>query len=127
VYAAKKSGVSKAPKASVKTQESTSSEMEEPTLEPLLPLTPLVPLVPPSPKPSPHFLNPDVTPQTGVSARIEKTSPWYKQWWFYTLVGGVVAAGVTTGVVLGTRSSEDVQSTNKPDAVWTPGSSSVWY
>jgi hypothetical protein len=30
-------------------------------------------------------------------------TPFYKTWWFWTIVGAGVAAGVTTGIVLGTR------------------------
>ena len=29
--------------------------------------------------------------------------PWYKQWWVWTIVGGVVVAGATTAAVLATR------------------------
>ena len=31
----------------------------------------------------------------------EESTPWYNTWWFWTTVGVVVAAGATTGVVLG--------------------------
>ncbi len=36
--------------------------------------------------------------------RVEKETHWYQTWWFWTAVGVVVVAGVTTGAVLGTRS-----------------------
>lgn len=36
--------------------------------------------------------------------RVEKERHWYQTWWFWTTVGVVVAAGVTTGAILGTRS-----------------------
>jgi hypothetical protein len=37
-----------------------------------------------------------------TAEEIEKKKPWYKTWWFWTIVGGVVvgaAAGVTAGVL----------------------------
>jgi hypothetical protein len=36
----------------------------------------------------------------------EESTPWYKTWWFWTTVGVVVAAGATTGVVLGLQGEE---------------------
>jgi hypothetical protein len=33
--------------------------------------------------------------------------PWYRRWWFWTLVGAVVAGGAATGVVLGLESGAD--------------------
>jgi hypothetical protein len=32
--------------------------------------------------------------------------PWFRRWWVWAIVGGIVAAGVTTGAVLGTRSTD---------------------
>jgi hypothetical protein len=37
--------------------------------------------------------------------KVEST-PWYKTWWFWTTVGVVVAAGATTGVVLGLQGED---------------------
>lgn len=34
-----------------------------------------------------------------------KSKPIYKKWWFWTIIGGVVAGGVIAGAVAGTRSS----------------------
>jgi tetratricopeptide (TPR) repeat protein len=51
--------------------------------------------------------SPTSSPEAGPLAVQSKPArrPVYKQWWLWTAVGVVVAAGVTTGVVLGTRSS----------------------
>ena len=40
-----------------------------------------------------------------VESQAQVHKPIYKRWWFWTIVGGVVAAGVVTGVVVGTSSS----------------------
>ena len=42
-------------------------------------------------------------PQTLVgqpAPAVEAESPFYKKWWFWTLVGAAVAGGVVAGVVL---------------------------
>jgi hypothetical protein len=43
-----------------------------------------------------------------VDPRVDDTTrkPWFRRWWVWTIVVGVVAAGVTTGAVLGTRASD---------------------
>lgn len=33
---------------------------------------------------------------------VSRATPWYSRWWFWTIVGGVVAAGATTAVLLST-------------------------
>jgi len=38
----------------------------------------------------------------------ERPTPIYKRWWFWTIVGAVVAGGVVGGVVAGTRGSDRV-------------------
>jgi len=45
--------------------------------------------------------------------RVENEKHWYQTWWFWTTVGVVVAAGVTTGVVLGTRNGAGPTGTAK--------------
>jgi tetratricopeptide (TPR) repeat protein len=45
------------------------------------------------------------TPAGLVAVESQAPKPIYKRWWFWTIVGGVVAAGVVTGVVVGTQSS----------------------
>ena len=35
-------------------------------------------------------------------AMLKRPTPWYKTWWFWTVVGAVVVGGATTGAVLGT-------------------------
>ncbi len=40
-------------------------------------------------------------------AKIAAANPWYKRWWVWTIVGGVVVAGATTAAVLGTRSADN--------------------
>lgn len=42
-------------------------------------------------------------PPSQQRKRVEHEKHWYQTWWFWTSVGVVVAAGVTTGVVLGTH------------------------
>ena len=42
--------------------------------------------------------------------------PFYKRWWFWTIVGGVVVGAATTGAVLGSRKS--APSGNLPPGVW---------
>lgn len=37
--------------------------------------------------------------------------PWYRTWWFWTVVGVVVAGGVTAGVIAGTRPEEHQDGT----------------
>ena len=48
---------------------------------------------------------PDPRPQPAATPAAAESTPVYKRWWFWTIVGGVVAAGVVTGVVVGTSSS----------------------
>jgi len=58
-------------------------------------LAPPVIEVPPKPEPGP---GPEEKPAAAV------TSPWYQSWWFWTVVG-VVVAGTATGVALGVSGS----------------------
>lgn len=44
------------------------------------------------------------SPTDGPVDRTPPPKAWYRRWWVWALVGGAVAAGVTTGAVLGTRS-----------------------
>ena len=52
----------------------------------------------PEPEPEPE---PAVIEDPGLEDPVKK--PWFKRVWVWSLIGGVVAAGVTTGAVLGTR------------------------
>lgn len=38
---------------------------------------------------------------SGAARRVSKGQPFYKRWWFWTLVGTAVVAGTTTAIVLG--------------------------
>jgi hypothetical protein len=41
--------------------------------------------------------------QEGRCVEAGGARPIYKKWWFWTIIGGVVVAGATTGIVLGAR------------------------
>jgi tetratricopeptide (TPR) repeat protein len=76
------------------------------------PVTEPVPLSPSAPAPVPQALSArpeEVAPSPGLSVvdappRAEEKPPVYKRWWFWTLVGGAVAAGVATYAI--TRRAE---------------------
>jgi tetratricopeptide (TPR) repeat protein len=53
----------------------------------------------PAPPPQPQVLSPPVMNPVDPP----QATPVYKRWWFWTIIGGVVAAGVVTGVVVGTQ------------------------
>ncbi|MBN2496679.1 MAG: hypothetical protein JXR96_18965 [Deltaproteobacteria bacterium] len=52
-----------------------------------------------------HPLLVDVSAAEQVGAAPAASEAWYEKWWVWTIVGGVVAAGTATAVVLGTRGS----------------------
>jgi hypothetical protein len=38
--------------------------------------------------------------------------PFYKTWWFWTLIGAAAAGGATAGAVVGTRAANPLPQTN---------------
>jgi tetratricopeptide (TPR) repeat protein len=55
------------------------------------------------PKPEPAVQAP--APQPDPEPRVSQSTPVYKRWWFWTIIG-VVAAGATTAAVVATRPGE---------------------
>ena len=79
---------------------------------------------PPDPKPDPPPTLvpnklPDQNGQNGQNGQTTDTAskPIYKKWWFWTIIGGVVAAGVITGVAVGVSSGNSVAPDPIPDGV----------
>lgn len=60
----------------------------------------------------------------GVQSSVD-AKPWYKEWWVWTAAGAVLAAGVTTGAVLGATAGGD-QSGCGAEACWSLGSGVEW-
>lgn len=58
---------------------------------------------------------PTPAPLTAPLTPVEKPKPFYKKWWFWTIIGVGVAGAVATGVVLGTRPPPP-----QPDAALDP-------
>ncbi len=58
----------------------------------------------PVPKPPPKLVTEPLPKPLPRQDTDKDVTPWYQSWWFWTAVG-VVAAGATTGAVLGGRSS----------------------
>ncbi|MCA9520289.1 MAG: PEGA domain-containing protein [Myxococcales bacterium] len=50
-------------------------------------------------------LAPEKRPTHKVKTRVVKSTPLYKKWWFWTVIGVAVAGGAATGIILGTRKS----------------------
>ena len=67
-------------------RDQTSAQLVEPP--------PVVPAPQPSPPPA---LPTDLTPPAPTPR------PIYRRWWFWTLIGGAVAAGAVAGIVVGTQ------------------------
>ncbi len=57
----------------------------------------------PWPEPKPPPAPPDDVGPTDGPVDPVPPKPWYKRAWIWSVIGGVVVAGVTTGAVLGTR------------------------
>jgi tetratricopeptide (TPR) repeat protein len=45
---------------------------------------------------------------------IEESTPWYAEWWVWTIAAGVIAAGVTTAVVIDRTRDDDPTGTLPP-------------
>lgn len=92
-------------------EEKAAREQEPPPIE--APTTRVEPVTPqPAAQPA--------TPAGLVAVESHASKPIYKRWWFWTIVGGVVAAGVVTGVVVGTSSpTRAVVPTGAPRATIT--------
>jgi hypothetical protein len=61
----------------------------------------------PGPPPRLDPLPPEPRPVAEATGEVEPATPWYQTWWFWTAAGGVVVAGVLTGVLLAvTRDSQ---------------------
>jgi tetratricopeptide (TPR) repeat protein len=74
---------------------------EEKAAREVEPAPPQILPVPMQPAPQPQVMAPPVMNPVDPP----KATPVYKRWWFWTIIGGVVAAGVVTGVVVGVQSS----------------------
>ena len=89
----------------------------EPEPEPEPEPPPGVPAVPIAPEPEPEAA-PETTPEP-EGETLEPTgggrTPWYRSWWFWTLTGAVVAAGVTVAVVLAVPGEEQPPPTGQLD------------
>ncbi len=57
-----------------------------------------------------HPLELKVVDEPGLAGGpvVSQATPWYGRWWFWTIVGGVVAAGATTAVLLSTSGDSGV-------------------
>jgi hypothetical protein len=63
------------------------------------------PTVTPAPATTPAVTEPATT--TAATTNDRATTPVYKKWWLWTLVGGVVVAGVVVGVTVGVLAGRD--------------------
>lgn len=50
-------------------------------------------------------LTPERRPDHKVKTTVVKSTPLYKKWWFWTVIGVAVAGGAAAGIILGTRKS----------------------
>jgi tetratricopeptide (TPR) repeat protein len=69
----------------------------------------------PSPDPTPAAVEAQLTRTTPPARRPDPapaSRPLYKRWWFWASVATVVAAGVGTGIYLGTRDSQQQDASN---------------
>lgn len=73
--------------------EEKAAREQEPAPPQLLPIPPT--------QPAPQVLAPPVMNPVDPP----KATPVYKRWWFWTIIGGVVAVGVVTGVAVGVQKS----------------------
>lgn len=63
--------------------------------------TPTTPPAPTSLSPAPATATPALpAPQSPGVTEIHRSKPAYKRWWFWTVIGGVVVAGIATGVAV---------------------------
>lgn len=60
----------------------------------------------PEPEPAPLLVQAPPPLQPALPKVERQSRPIYKRWWFWTLLGGVAAAGITTAVVLSVYSRE---------------------
>jgi tetratricopeptide (TPR) repeat protein len=70
------------------------------------------PQPPPQPPPAATTPAPETPaaatpPPTATTTSERRETPVYKKWWLWTIVGGVVVAGVVVGVTVGVLSSND--------------------
>lgn len=63
-----------------------------------------------------------LTAQGGTQTDTPAAKPIYKKWWFWTIIGGVVVAGVVTGAVVGATASKSPppEPFLPDDPVYTP-------
>jgi tetratricopeptide (TPR) repeat protein len=73
---------------------------------PAPPPTTETPVAPPAATTTPTP-GPTVTPVVATSEPHDRATPLYKKWWLWTIVGGVVVAGVVVGVTVGVLTSGD--------------------
>jgi tetratricopeptide (TPR) repeat protein len=80
-----------------------------------------VPMATPKPaEPKPAVAPAPASQPAVVTTRTERPTPIYKKWWLWTIVGGVVVAGVVVGVAVGVTSQAPEFIPNLPDG--GPGS-----
>jgi len=65
---------------------------------------PIASAIPPTAAPVPAAESPGIL-QTGLSPEPHESTPTYKRWWFWTGIGAVVAGGVVTAILLGSKSA----------------------
>jgi tetratricopeptide (TPR) repeat protein len=63
-----------------------------------------VPMATPKPAETRPAPAPPVVQPAQLSGKSERPTPVYKKWWLWTIVGGVVVAGVVVGVAVGVTS-----------------------